>query len=97
MPPGTGRVTHRRPRSIRGHTPGTGHGGAKQAGERTPVVFGSGAGPKGPSVDGLKTSDAVKLSSRLGKFFRWRGECSGFVVVLAGGQAVPEAAEEASE
>ena len=55
VPPRTGRVTHRRPGSIRGRLPGAGMGGAKQAGERTPVVvFGSGAGPEGPSVNGLK-------------------------------------------
>jgi len=45
----------------------------------------------------VKTSDAVKLSSRSGKFFRGGGEGGGFVVLAAGGQAVPEAAEEAAE
>jgi hypothetical protein len=45
----------------------------------------------------VKTSDAVKLSSRSGKFFRGGGEGGRFVVLAAGGQAVPEAAEEAAE
>ena len=44
-----------------------------------------------------QTSDAVKLSSCLGKFFRCGGEGDGLVVVLAGGQAVVQAAEEAAE
>ena len=44
-----------------------------------------------------QTSDAVKLSSCLEKFFLGGGECGGFVVVLPGGQAVPEAAEQAAE
>jgi hypothetical protein len=44
-----------------------------------------------------KTSDAVKLSSCLGKFFGGGGERGGFVVVLAGEQAVVQAAEEAGE
>ena len=44
-----------------------------------------------------KTSDAVKVSSRLGKFFGGGGECDGFVVVLAGDQAVVQAAEQACE
>ena len=44
-----------------------------------------------------KTSDAVKLSSCLGKFFRGGGEGDGFVVLAAGGQAVVQAAEEAAE
>ena len=46
---------------------------------------------------GDETSDAVKLSSCLGKFRGRVGECGGFVVVLAGGQAVVQAAEEAAE
>jgi len=36
-----------------------------------------------------ETSDAVKLSSCLGKFFGGDGEGDGFVVFLAGDQAVP--------
>ncbi len=36
-----------------------------------------------------KTSDAVKLSSCLGDFLGGGGECGGFVVLAAGGQAVP--------
>jgi SRSO17 transposase len=44
-----------------------------------------------------ETSDAVKLSSCLGKFRGGGGEGDGFVVVLAGGQAVVQAAEEAAE
>ena len=48
-------------------------------------------------VSGDETSDAVKLSSCLGKFRGRVGECGGFVVVLAGGQAVVQAAEEAAE
>jgi hypothetical protein len=45
----------------------------------------------------VKTSDAVKLSSCLGDFLGGGGECGGLVVVLAGGQAVVEAAEQAAE
>jgi hypothetical protein len=44
-----------------------------------------------------ETSDAVKLSSCLGKFCGGSGEGSVLVVVLAGGQAVVQAAEEAAE
>jgi len=44
-----------------------------------------------------KTSDAVKLSSCLGKFFRSGGEGDVLVVVLSGGQAAVQAAEEAAE
>ena len=44
-----------------------------------------------------ETSDAVKLSSCLAGFAGCVGEGGGFVVVLAGGQAVVEAAEQASE
>jgi hypothetical protein len=44
-----------------------------------------------------QTSDAVKLSSCRAKFCGGGGECGGFVVVLAGGQAVVQAAEEAAE
>src|SRR5689334_1277476 len=44
-----------------------------------------------------QTSDAVKLSSCLGKFFRSGGEGGGLVILAAGGQAVPEAAEQAAE
>jgi hypothetical protein len=44
-----------------------------------------------------QTSDAVKLSSCLGKFFLGGGEGGGLVVVLPGDQAVPEAAEQAAE
>jgi hypothetical protein len=56
-------------------------------------------GPEGyggrPS--GVKTSDAVKLSSCVGKFPGAGGEGGGFVVVLAGGEAVVQAAEQAAE
>ena len=45
----------------------------------------------------VKTSDAVKLSSCLAGLLGCGGECGGFVVVLAGGQAVVEAAEHAAE
>ena len=44
-----------------------------------------------------QTSDAVKLSSCCGKFLCGVGEGDGLVVVLAGGQAAVEAAEEPSE
>jgi hypothetical protein len=44
-----------------------------------------------------KTSDAVKLSSCLGKFFRGVGEGDVLVVVLSGGQAAVQAAEEEAE
>jgi hypothetical protein len=43
-----------------------------------------------------ETSDAVKLSSCLGKFFLGGGEGGGLVILAAGGQAVPEAAEQAA-
>ena len=46
---------------------------------------------------GDETSDAVKLSSCCGKFLRGVGEGDGLVVVLAGGQAAVQAAEEPSE
>ena len=49
------------------------------------------------NVDALETSDAVKLSSCPVGLLGCGGECGGFVVVLAGGQAVVEAAEEAAE
>ena len=42
----------------------------------------------------LETSDAVKLSSCLGDFLRCGGEGDGLVVVLAGDQAVVQAAEQ---
>jgi hypothetical protein len=48
-------------------------------------------------ICGDETSDAVKLSSCCGKFLRGVGEGDGLVVVLAGGQAAVEAAEEPSE
>jgi hypothetical protein len=52
----------------------------------------------GLAEDSLETSDAVKLSSCFGVCRRrGRGEGGLFVVGLAGGQAVVEAAEEASE
>jgi hypothetical protein len=44
-----------------------------------------------------KTSDAIKLSSCLRKFFRGGGEGDVLVVVLSGGQAAVQAAEEAAE
>ena len=46
---------------------------------------------------GDETSDAVKLSSCLGKFFSDCGERDGFAVTLAGCQAVVQAAEQAAE
>jgi hypothetical protein len=46
---------------------------------------------------GDETSDAVKLSSCLGKFRGGSGEGDVLVVVLAGGQAVVQAAEEPAE
>jgi len=45
----------------------------------------------------MKTSDAVRLSSCLGNFLADGGECGGFVVFGACGQAVMQAAEEAAE
>jgi hypothetical protein len=45
----------------------------------------------------VKTSDAVKLSSCLAGFPGWVGEGGRLVVVLAGGQAVMQAAGQASE
>ena len=66
-----------------------GGGGLGAAGEpAVPVPDGDGA---------AQTSDAVKLSSCSGKFCVGCGECGGFVVVLAGGQAVVQAAEQPSE
>jgi len=44
-----------------------------------------------------QTSDAVKLSSCAAKLCCGGGECGGFVVVLAGGKAVVQAAEKAPE
>jgi hypothetical protein len=44
-----------------------------------------------------KTSDGVKLSSCSARLFGGGGECGGFVVVLAGDQAVVQAAEQAAE
>src|SRR5215475_4484650 len=61
---------------------------------------GAGAGGRGGGLaeDGLETSDAVKLSSCFGVRRRCGcGEGGLFVVVLAGGQAVVEAAEQPSE
>jgi len=46
---------------------------------------------------GDETSDAVKLSSCMRKFPGAGGEGGGFVVVLAGGEAVVQAAEQAAE
>jgi hypothetical protein len=48
-------------------------------------------------VKPVQTSDAVKVSSCAGKFLVLGGEGDGLVVVLAGDQAVVEAAEEAAE
>ena len=45
----------------------------------------------------MKTSDAVKLSSGLPEFVGRAGECDVLVVVLAGGQAAVQTAEEPSE
>ena len=52
-----------------------------------------------PSMVGAaeETSDAVKLSSCLAGFLPDGGEGDGLVVVLAGGQAAVQAAEEPSE
>jgi ornithine decarboxylase len=44
-----------------------------------------------------ETSDGVKLSSCPARLSGGGGECGGFVVVLAGGQAVVQAAEQATE
>ena len=44
-----------------------------------------------------QTSDGVKLSSCPARLFGGGGECGGFVVVLAGDQAVVQAAEQAAE
>ena len=46
---------------------------------------------------GFETSDAVKLSSGLPEFVSRAGEGDVLVVVLAGGQAAVQAAEEPSE
>jgi hypothetical protein len=68
-----------------------------------PVPFakeGIGPGGRGGGLaeDGFETSDAIKLSSCFGVRRRCgRGEGGLFVVVLAGGQAVVEAAEQPSE
>src|SRR6266480_2372970 len=51
----------------------------------------------GQAGGGVQTSDAVKVSSCLRKFRDGRGEGSVLVVVLSGGQAVVQAAEEAAE
>ena len=48
-------------------------------------------------VSAFETSDAVKLSSCLGNFLCSGGECGGLVVMLAGDQAVVQAAEQAAE
>jgi hypothetical protein len=61
---------------------------------------GVGLGSRGGDLaeDAFETSDAVKLSSCFGvRRRRGRGEGGLFVVVLAGGQAVVEAAEEPAE
>jgi hypothetical protein len=47
-----------------------------------------------PELPAAQTSDAVKLSSCLGQFFRGSGEGDGLVVVLSGGQARVQAAEQ---
>jgi hypothetical protein len=57
----------------------------------------AGAAEAGAELPAPQTSDAVKLSSCLGKFCGGGGECDGFVVVLAGEQAVVQAAEQAGE
>jgi hypothetical protein len=48
-------------------------------------------------VSTFETSDAVKLSSCAARLLGCSGECGGFVVVLAGDQAVVQAAEQAAE
>ena len=55
------------------------------------------AGTPAAWVTADETSDAVSMSSCLLKFAVGAGEGCGFVVVLAGGQAVVEAAEQAAE
>ncbi len=49
------------------------------------------------SVRWRKTSDGVKLSSCPARLLGGGGECDGFVVMLAGDQAVVQAAEQAAE
>jgi hypothetical protein len=46
---------------------------------------------------GVETSDAVKLSSCVANFLPDDREGGGFVVVLAGVQALPDASEQAAE
>jgi hypothetical protein len=60
-----------------------------------PLVVGVGLVAVGDVLG--ETSDAVKVSSCLRKFRGGRGEGSVLVVVLSGGQAVVQAAEEAAE
>ena len=89
------------------HQDGTGDGdqGLELAAalDDPPVAFAEeGVGPGGRrcgfTEDALETSDAVKLSSCVGVcHWRGRGEGGLFVVVLAGGQAVVEAAEKQAE
>ncbi len=61
------------------------------------VTGAAGAGVPFAWVAADETSDAVKLSSCLGKFFSDCGERDGFAVTLAGCQAVVQAAEQAAE
>ena len=70
-------------------------GRGRRRGDR--VRRGNGPGVPATRPDALETSDAVKLSSCPVGLLGCGGECSGFVVVLAGGQAVVEAAEHAAE
>ena len=69
----------------------------KPALARTMIGRALDAGTPAAWVTGDETSDAVKLSSCLGDFLGGGGGGCGLVVVLAGDQAVVEAAEEAAE
>ena len=77
--------------------PGTVEFATKPALARAMIARTLDAGVLAAWVTGDETSDAVKLSSCLGKFFRSGGEGGGLVILAAGGQAVPEAAEQAAE
>jgi len=79
-----------------GIPPGTGFA-TKPGLARTMIACALDAGTAASWVAGDETSDAVKLSSCVRKFPGARGECGGFVVMLAGGQAVVQAAEQAAE
>src|SRR5438093_5333604 len=82
-----------------GRGSGRGRGGGRGLGEQGGGAAGGMAdgGRVGAEQGGDETSDAVKLSSCLGKFFSDCGERDGFAVTLAGCQAVVQAAEQAAE